>query len=170
MKIFLTGKPRSGKSTVLARIIDILKKNGLKIGGFITPEIRVSGKRIGFKVVDVYSGEEGILAKVCTCVQDKPRVGKYCVDVEDFERVALKALDFVMKECDLIVVDELGKMELFSKRFEEKVNKLLLTDKLVICVLHRNLVGRYRKHAKVICVTPENREGLVSEVIKILKV
>jgi len=149
MKVFLTGKPRSGKSTVLARVINILKNKGLKVGGFITPEIVVNGKRVGFKVIDVYSGEEGILAKVCTGVEDKPRVGKYCVDVEDFERVVLPALDFAVNECDVVCVDEIGKMELFSKKFKEKIEEILRSEKTVVAVLHRNLVGRYGKYGKV---------------------
>ena len=59
MNVFLAGRLQSCKSTVIAKIIDILKKNRLKVGGFISPEIVVNDKRIGFKVVDVYSEEEG---------------------------------------------------------------------------------------------------------------
>ena len=162
MKIFLTGLPGSGKSTVLMKVIEKLRKKGLKIGGVITPEMRVRGKRIGFKVIDVYSGEEGILASVER--KTGPRVGKYRVDIEDFERVALKALDFAMKECDVIAIDEIGKMELFSKTFKEKIDELLTQDKPTICVLHRNLVGKYKEFGKVVWITPENREKLSEEL------
>ena len=166
MKIFLTGNPRCGKSTVLMKIIDILKNRGLKVGGFITPEIRVRGVRIGFKVVDIHSGEEGLLASV-----DKktgPQVGKYRVDLHDFERVALTALDFAMKECDVVCVDELGTMELFSREFKEKMGKILELDKPAIVALHRNLVNEYKKYENVIFVTPENREKLPENVIDLL--
>jgi len=164
MKIFLTGKPGSGKSTVLMKVIENLKKKGLKIGGIITPEIRVEGKRIGFKVIDVHSKEEGILASVDQKVG--PRVGKYRVNLEDFERVALKALDFALNECDVICVDELGRMELFSEKFKRKIEEILRSSKPAIIVLHRNLTERYGKYGKVIWVTVENRDKLPEEILK----
>jgi len=163
MKIFLTGKPRCGKSTVLIKIIDILKKKGLNVGGFISPEVRIKGDRAGFKVVDIYSSEEGILAS--TNLETGPQVGKYRVNLDDFERVALRALDFAMKECDIICIDELGTMELFSQKFKEKMEKILDLEKPVIVVLHRNLVNKYRKYGKVIYVTPENRDKIPEEII-----
>ena len=164
MKIFLTGKPGSGKSTVLMKIIESLKRRGLKIGGIITPEIRVKGKRIGFKVIDVYSNEEGVLASIDQ--KSGPRVGKYRVNLKDFERIALKALDFALNNCDVICVDELGKMELFSEKFERKIEEILRSSKPAIIVLHRNLIERYEKYGKVIWVTVENRDKLPGEILK----
>ena len=165
MKIFLTGTPGSGKSTVLMNVIDILKKKGLKVGGFITPEIRARGKRIGFKVVDIHSNAEGILASVDQ--KYGPQVGKYHVNLEDFEKVALNALDFAMKECDIICVDEIGKMELFSTRFKDKIEEMLKIKKPFVCVLHRNLVYAYKKYGNFIYVTPENRENLPESIVKV---
>lgn len=168
MKIFLTGQPRSGKSTILAKIIDILKKRGLKVGGFITPEIVVNRKRMGFEIVDIYSGKDGILAKLYTGIESGPRIGKYYIDVKDFERIALKALDFAINECDIVCVDEIGSMELFSERFKEKIEEILKSKKIVIAVLHRNFVGRYGKYGKVVYVTGENRDKLPEKVITLL--
>ena len=166
MEIFLTGNPGSGKSTILMKVIDILKKNGLKIGGFITPEIRTGEKRIGFKVVNIHSGEEGILASIYQ--KHGPQVGKYRVNLEDFERVSLKALDFAMKECDIICVDEIGKMELFSTRFKDKIEEMLKIKKPFVCVIHRNLVYAYKKYGNLIYVTPENREKLPNSIVKLV--
>ena len=166
MKIFLTGNPRCGKSTVLMNIVDILKKKGLKVGGFITPEIRSKDDRVGFKVVDIHSDEDGILASVNQ--KTGPQVGKYRVNLNGFERVALKALNFAMKECDIVCIDELGTMELFSQKFKEKMDKILKLEKPVIVALHRNLVNEYEKYGKVIYVTLENREKLPEEIVKVV--
>lgn len=166
MKIFLTGKPRSGKSTVLMKIIDILKKKKLKIGGFISPEVRERGDRIGFKVIDINSGKEGILASITQ--KTGPKVGKYHVNLNSFEEVALDALDFAMKECDIICIDELGTMELFSQKFKEKMDEILELEKTVIVVLHINLVEKYKKYGKIIHVTPENREILPKEIVNMI--
>ena len=166
-KIFLTGEPGSGKSTVLMKFINTLKNKGLKVGGFITPDIRVGGKRIGFKVIDINSGEEGTLASINQ--KAGPKVGKYRVNLEDFERVALKALDFAVKECDILFIDELGTMELFSKKFNEKIENILKLDKLIIIVLHRNLVRKYQKYGKIFYVTSENRNKLPEKIIQLIE-
>jgi hypothetical protein len=49
------------------------------------------------------------------------RVGKYGVDVENLERVGVSALRQAAEQCDLVIVDEIGKMELFSADFREAV-------------------------------------------------
>ena len=166
IKLFLTGEPGSGKSTVMRRIIEILKKKEMKVGGIITPEIRENGKRTGFKVVDVYSGEEGRLANIH--LKDGISFGKYRIDLEEFEKVALHALSFAMEKCDVVCIDEIGKMELFSKKFKERVEEILKSDKPVVCVLHRKLVKTYEKYGKIFWVNPENRERLPEKIVKLL--
>ncbi len=42
MKLLVTGGPGSGKSTVFMKIVEKLRNKGLRIGGIVTPEIRVS--------------------------------------------------------------------------------------------------------------------------------
>lgn len=163
--IFITGPPRSGKSTVLMKIIELLKKRGLKVGGIITPEKREMGRRIGFIVKDVFSGEEGILAKVCTSY-NKPRLGKYSIDIGDFERIALKALDFSLKNCDVIIIDEIGRMEFFSLKFKDKIYEILNSNKIIIGVLHRDFINEFKKYGEIIEVTLENRNRLPKEIIK----
>lgn len=164
MRIFLTGPPRSGKSTVLMKIIKLLNQKGLKIGGFITPEVKEGNERIGFVVKDVYSGEEGILAS--TKISDGPKLGKYRINVEEFENIALNALDFAIKNCDMFVIDEIGKMEFFSVKFEQKLMEILEADIPLIAVLHRDFVDRFKRYGKVIEVNIENREKLPEEIVK----
>ena len=164
MKIFLTGLPGSGKSTVLIETIELLKEKNLKIGGITTPEIRKQGKRIGFSVKDIFTGKEGTLANIG--LKSGPRLGKYQVNLEDFERIVLPALDFALKNCVIICVDELGRMEFFSSKFKEKVLEILNSDKKVIACLHRNFIDEFKKYGKLIEVTLENREKLPQEIIK----
>lgn len=163
MKIFLTGLPSSGKSTVLMKVIEVLKKKGSKVGGFITPEIRVRGKRIGFKIIDIYSGDEGILASIER--KTGPKVGKYRVNVLGFERVALKALDFAIKECDIICVDELAPMEMFSQDFRKIIVNLFKTNKPILVAVHRSLIKNYEKEGKVIWVTRNKVNEIVDDII-----
>jgi nucleoside-triphosphatase len=165
-KFFLSGKPRSGKSTVLIKTIELLKQKGLKVGGFITPEIVEGSSRVGFSVKDVYSGEMGILASIDFKIG--PRVGKYGVAVEEFERVALKALDFAAESCDVVAVDEIGKMEFFSEKFRQKLTEILLVNKLFVAVLHRNFVKQFKDYGEVIEVTAKNRSQLPAKIARLI--
>jgi nucleoside-triphosphatase len=163
-KFFLTGKPRSGKSTVLIKIIKLLKDRKLKVGGFVTPEIVENGKRIGFSVMDVYSGKKEILASVE--FKTGPKLGKYRVSVENFERIALEALEFAVRECDVICIDEIGKMEFFSLKFKKKLLEILKSKKVTIAVLHRNFVNEFKNYGKIVEVTPKNRGNLPEKIVK----
>jgi nucleoside-triphosphatase len=167
MKIFISGAPGSGKSTLLSKVIEILRSKGLKIGGIVTPEIRINGRRVGFKVVDIYNGKEGILASI-----DKKtgiRFGKYFINLDEFEKISLNALDFASENCDLIVIDEIGKMEFFSKAFREKIDELLRKQKPMICVLHREFMEKYKKYGKIFIVNLKNREKLPQEIVDLFK-
>lgn len=163
MKIFLTGSSGAGKSTALMKVIERLEAKGLRIGGIITPEVRVKGRRIAFKVVDLSSGDEGILASIDQL--SGPRVGRYRVDIPDFERIALPALSVALEECDITCIDELGTMEFFSTKFKQKVKEILSTGKPVIAVVHHNYARVYERIGTLFQVTRENQEEIVSIVV-----
>jgi nucleoside-triphosphatase len=163
-KFFLTGPPGSGKSTVMLRCVDVLREHGFSVGGVATPEIRSGGLRTGFSVVDIASSRRAIMATVN--VDSRFRVGKYGVDLEAFESVALQALDHAEKKCDIVCIDEIGRMELFSKPFKEKVEALIDGSKPVIAVLHRSYSDVYGRSGTLLNVSPENREQLPRLVIE----
>jgi nucleoside-triphosphatase len=81
--------------------------------GFLTRELRQGRSRVGFEI-ESFDGERGVLAHVK--LTGPPRVGRYGVDLKAFERVALVGLDRPGEEC-VVLIDELGKMELASQRF-----------------------------------------------------
>ncbi|MEM5766430.1 MAG: NTPase [Candidatus Aenigmatarchaeota archaeon] len=165
MKIFLTGKSGSGKSTVLFRTVDLLKNKGLKVGGIVTPEIRERGKRVGFYVKDVFSQVMEVFASVDFKIG--PKIGKYGIDVKAFEKIALPALDFAVEKCDVVVVDEIGKMEFFSEDFKNKIFALILLDKSLIAVLHRDFVKQFGQFGEIVEVNEENREKLPEELFRL---
>ena len=119
-KLLLVGRPGAGKSTVAQRTADFLRGSGLRVGGFFTGELRERGRRVGF-AVETFPGERATLAHVS--FPGPPRVSKYGVDVEAFERVALPALAKAA-DADVVIIDELGKMELASKAFRDAVKGL----------------------------------------------
>lgn len=164
VNIFVTGPPRSGKSTLVGEIIGELD---MKAEGLRTPDIRKNGKRKGFKLVDIKSGEEGVLAHVD--VEEGPKVSRYTVDRDDLERMTEKSLENVSDDCGVVVIDEIGTMELFSDRFEKVVEELLRNDISVLAVLHRNHVGDYGDAGEVFDLGKEDYEVVKKKIKKTLE-
>lgn len=160
--MFLTGSPGVGKTTVLLRVVEGLRANGYRVGGMISREVRGCGGRVGFEILDLGSGKRGWLAHVNQ--RFGPRIGKYRVNLGDLEDVGVSAILDGILNCDLIVVDEIGPMELFSARFKEAVRKAVESGKLVIGVAHwrarDGLIDevKARTDAEVMTVTFENRD------------
>ncbi|MDD5172513.1 MAG: nucleoside-triphosphatase [Candidatus ainarchaeum sp.] len=151
---FVTGMPKSGKTTLLMRVVEALRNRGLKVGGFTSPEEKHHGTRTAFYVVDIATGKQALLASVDG---DGPKVSKYHVDVKSFESVAVPALDR-SGGYDVIVIDEIGAMELESKIFRELVDGLLESPIPVIASLHRDYVDKYGSYGEVMTLTSDNHE------------
>ena len=122
----LTGRPGTGKTSLVRQAVAELKG---KVGGFYTEEIRAQGTRLGFKLTTL-DGQEAVLAHVN--FKSRYRVGKYGVDIDALERVGVPALAEAIRQCDVIVIDEIGKMELFSNRFREVVLEAIQSGKPVL--------------------------------------
>lgn len=115
--LLLTGRPGIGKTTVIKGVVGALSPPA---GGFYTEEIRGPGGRKGFRLITL-DGEEAVMAHVEFRGPRYPRVGRYGVDVETITQVGVTALRQAMREGRIVVVDEIGKMELFCGPFKEAV-------------------------------------------------
>jgi nucleoside-triphosphatase len=119
-RILLEGRPGSGKTTVIRRLVELLERDGVPVCGILTEDVRESGRRVGF-TVEGLGGAREMLAHVRFA--GPPRVGRYGVDLEALERVAVPALAGAQSG-SAAVVDELGKMELASTAFRAAVLEL----------------------------------------------
>ncbi len=115
--LLLAGRPGVGKTTVIKAVVQAL---GDRADGFYTKEIRNGGKRQGFRLVGL-RGERATLAHVRLKGGGRPRVGRYGVDVAAVERVGVAALERGVAQGRAIIIDEIGKMELFSEAFKRAV-------------------------------------------------
>jgi len=128
----LTGRPGTGKTSLIKQAIADMKGEA---GGFYTEEIRRQGIREGFRLVTL-EGQEATLAHVN--IRSPYRVSKYGVDIDGLDRVGVPALYLAARQYDLVVIDEIGKMELFSANFREAVSQIIDSGKRVLGTIMLN--------------------------------
>jgi nucleoside-triphosphatase len=168
LRMFLTGNPGSGKTTVIRKVSDILRGGGMKTGGIVSSEIRRGGIRIGFSLEDLLTHETGILAHADQ--KNGPHVGKYGVNLADVQRVGVAAIQRAVAQADVIIVDELGPMELHSIPFINSVELALRSPKVLVGTIHKRashrLVTAIRSDPahRIIEVTLENRAQLPNDI------
>ena len=175
--LFLTGQPGVGKTSVLLRVVNALKAKGYDVRGMISGEIREQGTRVGFEITDLYTGQKGWLAHIKQ--PSGPQVGKYRVNLDDLKNIGVNSILDAIKNADVIIVDEIGPMELHSEKFREAVIRVVEGGKLVVGTVHwkarDNLIEaiRAREDAEIYKVTYDNRgnlhEIIVEKAIEFLK-
>ena len=132
--LLLSGSPGVGKTTVLIRVVEGLKSRDYSVGGMLSREVRSSGNRVGFEIMSLVDNQRGWLAQVDQ--KGGPQVGKYRVNLIDLDRVGVTAIAEAVDRCEVIAVDEIGRMELFSDSFKEAVTRSVQSEKLVIATVH----------------------------------
>jgi nucleoside-triphosphatase len=169
----VTGAPGVGKSTLVSKVVYRLKSAGVIVGGCITAERRSKGARVGFEIRDLTGGRTGELSSVD--LKMGPKVGRYRVNLKDLASVGAAGLEEAATKSEVIVIDEVGPMELVSPEFRRAVQRCLASGRAMLVVLHErledDLLIELRKESKEnFEVTIENREEvedrLVSDLLR----
>ncbi len=167
-RVFLTGEPGCGKTTAVKKACEILRSHGKKLGGILSGEIRERGMRIGFTLEDIFTHETGILAHINQ--NEGPRVGKYRVNLEDIQRISAVAIRRAIVQADVIIVDELGPMELNSMPFILAVEMALASTNHFVGTIHKrashHLVAAIRSNPsyQILEVTQQNRNEIPTTI------
>ena len=165
-RILLTGPPQCGKTTVIKKVVGRFPG---RASGFYTREVREAGRRVGFEIVTL-DGRTAWLSHV-----DFPgpyQVGKYGVNLDNLHRVGLPALE-AGEGVDLVVVDEVGKMECLSARFVAALEALWCQPVPILASVAEKGGGFIQKIKEnpgiiLVHVTPSNRDGLPNYIIHLL--
>jgi nucleoside-triphosphatase len=163
----VTGLPGTGKTTLIRKVLEKLHPEA-SISGFFTAEIRHAGERVGF-AINTLDGGSGVLSHIR--FGGGARVGRYGVDVPGFERLVLPLLE--AGRAGLYVIDEIGKMECFSRAFCDSMRALLDSETPVLGTVALKGGGfiaevRARSDVTFFEVTMKNREHLVLEILQAL--
>ena len=172
IKIGITGLPNSGKTYALLRVIDMLKEENLSIGGMMDEPLSDGRRKVGFTVKNLFTGESQIFADTET--ESKIMIGKIGVDLQKFEEIAIPAIKEACEKCDVIIIDEVGKIEVESQLFIDTVKEALDVNKPMILTLHKKFRNpllqdiRRRDDVRILEVTPTNRNLLPYKIIRLM--
>jgi len=168
----ITGRPGSGKTSVVEGAVEILRGRGLKPGGLYCPEVREGGQRLGFKMIDLMTGEERILAHVDQ--PTGPQVSKYRVNVENVDAMSELAIGRALREANFVVIDEIAPMEMHSEGFRRAVLAALDSSKPLLAVIHQRTATGFigavksRPDVRLFEVTPSNRAKLPGQLAELI--
>ena len=170
--ILITGHPGVGKTTLVKQVIEQLRLDPV---GFYTEEIGEEGKRVGFRIKSLTPGlprMEGVLARIGL---DGPyHRGPYTINIRDMEEVGARALEEALSHRTLIVIDEIGNMEIVSQRFQAAVIASLESPRPVLGVIKYEpgpFVDRIRSRpdVEIIKLTRKHYKEVKSFVVKKVK-
>jgi len=157
LRIYITGEPGVGKTTLLLKIVNELSRKGINVSGFYCPEVRERGKRVGFKIKSFDGKIEDWLANIYG--ENNIKIGKYNVILTE---ETIKKLEEEIFKADILAIDEIGPMELSIPKLKGLIDKILQSNYNLIAVVHRRIK---LTDGKIYIVTRSNRELLADEIL-----
>lgn len=186
-KIGITGLPRAGKSAVLEKVVKMLSDERRQekqarrddtagnpvVGGMKTRTILDGGQRVGFEVVDIITGDSAVMAH--RDIDSRTRILGYGIDPTALDKIGVAAIQRTIDECEILVIDEIGKYSVESEAFVKAVREGLDRDMPTILTLHKKSRHpllqdiRRRDDARILEVTPVNRALLPYKIYKLVR-
>lgn len=163
--ILIVGRPGIGKTTAMQGIANALR--GRPVDGFLTEELREEGQRKGFWFSPL-DGRQVLLAH-----RDLPsghRVGPYRVNVSVLDTVAVAVIHRAIAHALVLLVDELGGMELCSRPFQAALQQALDHGPSVVATANVSPIPfldavKRRKDVELIPLSSANRAVIQEELI-----
>ena len=165
----LTSEPRMGKTTTIKQVID---RVGLEhCGGFYTEEMRVQGRRVGFRLVTL-DGQSGIFAHEATT--SPLRVGRYGINLDCLESIGIAAIERALASKRIIVIDEIGPMELYSEQFQQIIVSAIKSPHLVLGTIALKSLPwldakNLRERVNLYILAVNNRDTLIEKLAYLLQ-
>ena len=172
MKIGITGLPGSGKTQTLLRIIQLLEEEGVRVGGMVTEPIVEKQRRTGFRITNWLTKEHEVFAH--ETLKSRVRSGRYGISLAALEGLGTRALAEAREAADVIVIDEVGKMEVESDVFTQSVMDTLDAEKSIVMTLHKKSRNpllqdiRRRDELRLLEVTPVNKNLLAFKIVHLI--
>ncbi len=170
--ILLTGRPGIGKTTAIHKIVSLL---GGHAGGFYTREALVAGRRVGFELVTLGGEREWLATKKpgVTFAHQAP-FKSYRINLDAINQLGVPALRKAMEKGEVVIIDEIGPMEMLSPLFRETVMRILDSEAVVVGAIYQRpnaFADKVKAHPRVTVkeITVENRDGLPVEIAAVVE-
>jgi nucleoside-triphosphatase THEP1 len=124
-KVFIiTGSVREGKTTFVKNLIEFFRKNNISTGGIISERVMTDSRTTGYDVVNIETGEKTIFLRQNE-ESGSEKIGRFTISPEGLAvgRAVLHSL--IMKGNSIVIIDEVGLLELQDKGWAESVRELL---------------------------------------------
>ncbi|MFA6073151.1 MAG: nucleoside-triphosphatase [Candidatus Woesearchaeota archaeon] len=163
--ILLTGMPRSGKSTLLERIV-LEQQNKV---GLLTREVREDGERIGFEEIN-HLGEKALIASIY--FKTNVQISKYFIDFQNLNKLISSVSEF--NKSNFLYLDEIGQMQMYSDKFKDLALKYLDSENICLATVSKIYSDKFIDSVKnrndiiLVEITPENREERYEFVTKLI--
>jgi len=142
------------------------------VGGMVTEPIVEKQRRAGFQITDWMTKEHEVFAH--EGLKSRVRSGRYGVNISALEGLGTRALAEARESADVIVIDEVGKMEVESEVFTKSVIDTLDARKSIVMTLHKKSRNpllqdiRRRDELRLLEVTPVNKNLLAFKIVKLI--
>lgn len=148
MKLLVLGEPGSGKTTWCREYVDWWQKRGSSVGGVLSPATTRQDRRTGFNVIDLLTGEEVAFARLSArgSSRTEEKVGAYIISRQAVLFACAAVKRAVDNQCDLVVIDEVGPLELSGKGLMPAVRLALASPTTVLMVVRSSLREAVESH------------------------
>jgi nucleoside-triphosphatase len=172
--VLLTGERGVGKTYLCQQVVQQARALGRRCAGVVSPAVLDGGDKVGITLVDVGTGESRPLA-VADEAPSEVRWGRYRFLTSTLEWGA--SVVEAATPCDLLVLDEVGPLELVSGKGLITALDVLRAGgfALALVVVRPELVGDLAERladsdALVLKVTLANRDQLPGRIVGLLGV
>lgn len=120
--VIITGSIGEGKTSQIQKIVEVLKNQNISIGGILSPRIIENGITTGYDILNISTNERVAFLRK-NDAGEQPKIGRYSILSEGLE-AGRNALKISQNNNQIVVIDEVGKLELDNKGWAENLNDL----------------------------------------------
>ncbi|MCX6262374.1 MAG: hypothetical protein NTY95_16350, partial [Bacteroidia bacterium] len=124
----ITGSVGEGKTTYVKKLIDFFRKNDINVGGIISERVMNNSQTTGYDLVNIETGgKEVFLRQNEECGSET--IGRFAIYPKGLAMGNMVLSSLLLKENIIVIIDEVGLLELGNKGWSDCINDLLVKSK-----------------------------------------